>query len=171
MKFRYTPASASSREWDFDPDKMLTLGEASDIERRCSPMTYDECKVAVLKGSAHVKLAFLYVLLKRENPKVKFDTLRDTTMPGEVEVAYDVDEMIELRAEFRKQLDTGEADDPGAIRSAIQILDGEIDEQGGEPEPEDVPEVPKDQLEPSSETNGGLHSLPSSTSIPATSTG
>jgi len=175
MKFRYTPASASSREWDFDPDKMFTLGEAGDIEHRCRPLTFDECKMAIIKGSASVRIAFLFVLLKRENPKVKFETLRDTTYPGEVEVAYDVAEMVEIRAEFARQLDAGEAEDPAAVRSAIEILDNEIEEQGGVPEvdeadTEDEPAGPKDLPGTSSESSGGLHSLPSSTSTPATST-
>lgn len=159
MKLSYRPENASAHEWTFKPRRLLNV-EAEEIERRTN-MTFEEWTAALQSGSMLAFHGLLFVLLKREQPKLSWDQVR---FCGEdVELEYEVDEKIEIRDQLKAGLDGMDADRAAQARDVIAELDREI----AEAQPEAVdPTAPK--AEPPSATNGGRSSHLSSTSIPVT---
>ncbi len=98
LTFHYRPEGVDPREWDFTPLKM-TNGEAEQIES-LTDLTFVEWQNKLLRGSAACTRAYLFVLLKREKPKLTIDQVAFTM--GEVEFEWVADEDDE----------DAEADDP-----------------------------------------------------------
>lgn len=168
MILTYTAEGAGPREWQFKPKRLLNA-EAEEIERRTS-MTFEEWAGALQKGSMLAFHALLFVLLKREQPRLAWDQVK---FCGEdVDLAYELDEKIEVRDQLKAGLADMEPEQAEQARAVIAEFDREIAEEQEPASPEEKPGDPKEQEETvrPSETSGGLSLLPSSTSTPATST-
>lgn len=164
MKLIYTPENGSPREWTFKPRRLLNV-EAEEIERRTS-MTFAEWTNALQSGSMLAVHALLFVLLRRDQPRLGWEQVQ--FCDEDVDITYELDEKIVLRDGLKATLDAMEPEQAAQARNVIAQLDSEIgDEQPAAAESED-PEAPK--AEQPSETSGGLSSPLSSTSILATST-
>lgn len=84
----YQPdGSDEPTRWPYNPRKLMSA-EREAIERRTG-MTFAEFTAAVLKGSSVARRALLWVMLKRDHPTLKYDT---------VDFAWD-----ELKLEYSKQ--------------------------------------------------------------------
>jgi len=79
---------AEPQRWRYNPRRGLLAPEREDIERRTG-MPYAEFTQAVLKGSSLCRRALLYVFLRRDHPKLKWE---------DVQFEWD-----ELKLEYSKQ--------------------------------------------------------------------
>jgi hypothetical protein len=159
VKLTFKPEGSSAREWIIKPKRLMNV-EAEEIERRTN-MTFEEWSAALQKGSMLAYHGLLFVLLRREQPKLSWESVR---FCGEdVDLEYELDEKIEIRDNLKAGLDAMDADRAAQARDVIAELDAEIAEE--QPKAED-PTAPK--AEPPSAMNGGHSSPPSSISIPET---
>lgn len=71
LHFHYSPEGVERRTWEFVPLKM-TNTEAEAVEE-LTDLTFMEWQDKLLRGSAVCIRAYLYVLLKRDKPKLTFD--------------------------------------------------------------------------------------------------
>ena len=74
MLFVYSPEGADPKKWPFDPSKLMSP-EAETIERHTG-MTFAEWGASVPKGSMLALHGLLYVLLKRSDPTLKWDSVQ-----------------------------------------------------------------------------------------------
>lgn len=74
MLFVYQPEGAARTAWEFEPNKLMSP-EAEAIERHTG-MTYNEWTQAVTKGSMLALHGLLYVMLKRKEPTLKWDSVQ-----------------------------------------------------------------------------------------------
>lgn len=73
-KFVYQPEGVKKpKKWDFDPTRLMSP-EAEAIERH-TQMTYADWAQAVEGGSILALHGLLYVLLKRDDPTLKWDAV------------------------------------------------------------------------------------------------
>ena len=103
MQFVYKPEGAEPRKWDFDPSKLLNV-EAEAIERQTG-LTYAEWGEAVTKGSMTALHGLLWVLLKRDQPTLKYDAVQFCLADLDFEV--DDDESAQIRADLEAQAAEG----------------------------------------------------------------
>lgn len=66
MKFVYKPEGLEPKEWEFEPNKLMSP-ECIAIEK-LTGLTFTEWAAAVKRGSVQCVHAYLWVMLKRENP-------------------------------------------------------------------------------------------------------
>jgi hypothetical protein len=128
----YEPEGATPREWDFEPDKLMTA-EVEAIERQTG-WTYVEFGQQLGKGSVTAKRALLWVLLKRNEP-----TLRHAQVDvpaGAIRLKFSRAELEETRAAL---LD-GRGDYTDAQRE--QQLQAIAEDLASRPEAVDVPKAP-----------------------------
>ena len=126
MQFVYKPEGAR-KVWPFEPGRIMNA-EAEVIEKRTG-MTFVQWTDAVLEGSMLATHGLLFVLLKRENPTLKWDDVQfcidDVDFePDEAETAKIIKaleekdeaeglsfEEREALAELRTQVETADAGD------------------------------------------------------------
>lgn len=78
MKLRliYTPEGEDSQEFDFDPDTVFSLeAEALEDVGGDSWDSYAEWIDKVGSGNIRARRALLWILLRRSNPKLRFEDL------------------------------------------------------------------------------------------------
>ena len=102
MKFVYAPEGVDPREWDFDPGKMMNP-EAEAIERDTG-MTFKNWVDAVMDESTTAVHALLWVLLKRQDPTLRYEQVQfayddwDFTMSREEKIRVRDELLARLRA-------------------------------------------------------------------------
>lgn len=102
MQFTYRPEGVDEPlVWDYDPDKIMNA-EAEAIERRTG-MEFAVWSEKLLSGSITATHGLLWVLLKRENPTLKYDQVVFAT--GEVSLSFTADERAKLRRELMDKRD------------------------------------------------------------------
>ena len=74
MFFVYKPEGAQERRWEFEPTKLMSP-EAEAIERNTG-MTYQQWTQAVRDGSMLALHGLLYVMLKRTEPTLKWESVQ-----------------------------------------------------------------------------------------------
>lgn len=126
MIVTYTPGEGERREWEYKSAD-LPSGEAEDIEDAVG-ITFDEWQAKLLQGGAKARRALLWVLLKRDNPSLKFADV--SFRLGELAVEFDREEKRQIRAELEKSKDLSEQARAQALRMLDDDEDGE-DEQAG----------------------------------------
>ncbi|TLQ45751.1 hypothetical protein [Streptomyces marianii] len=88
MYLIYQPEGQEPSRWKYNPRRGLLSVEREDIERRTGK-DYAEFTQAVLKGNSLCRRALLFVFLRRQHPKLRWE---------------DVDfEWDELKLEYSKQ--------------------------------------------------------------------
>lgn len=130
MIVTYSPEGGTKQTWPYEPDD-LPYAEAELIEDALD-CTFAVFKVAALKGGARAKRALLWVLLRRENPKLRFSDVQPKRV-GEVVVEYDVAEIEQMRATALADDDMDEADRNALLR-ALDAASNE-QEQADDPDP------------------------------------
>jgi hypothetical protein len=125
-----------THEWpEFKPNKMMST-EAEAIEGVTS-MTFVQWGQALLNGNALCGRALVWVLLKRQNPNLRF---KHVDFPiDELSVELDNDEKAKIRAELRTNDDLSDED-----KKQIMLALGEddLDQLDFEPTDDDSAESP-----------------------------
>lgn len=158
MKLIYRPDGADTpREWEFKPSKLLNA-EAEAIEDRTG-WTFEEFGDALMRGSTKARHALLWVMLKRENHRLKYDDVQFAM--DEVDLGFTVEERGNLIAALEKASAEEGGLDPKAeeVLAALRQADAEEgidrtpkpDEESPDPtEPSETVEAP---AEPSGESS------------------
>jgi hypothetical protein len=132
VKLTYTPdGSDKPQVWRYEPDKLLS-SEAIAIEK-VTGWSYEEFGMHLVQRAMLARKALLWVLLKRNEPTLRFDQIDPPV--SAIELEYDLDELTAMRAEVEKNEDLTDAE----RRAALEFFDSEIDGAGEE--------APKDQDE------------------------
>lgn len=92
MLFTYKPEGAEPRVWQIKAGQLLSP-EMEAIERVTGTF-YPQWSESLLNGSASAARALLWVLLKRENPTLRFDDV--VFAYDDFDLDYDLDEKAEI---------------------------------------------------------------------------
>lgn len=122
MIVTYSPEGGTKQQWPYDPND-LPYAEAELIEEVLD-CTFEAFKVAAIKGGARAKRALLWVLLRRESPKLRFSDVQPRRI-GELVVEYDLAEIERMR-EAALANDEMDDDDRAAF---LRALDEASEEQ------------------------------------------
>lgn len=137
MQFVYKPEGAVPKKWDFDPSKLMSP-EAEAIERH-TKMTYGEWADAVDRGSILALHGLLFVMLKREQPTLKWDEVQFSI--SEVGLEFSDEETAEQIANLERHfVDVAPTD---ADLELLASLKAQLAE-GADPVGDDEVEVPKE---------------------------
>ena len=133
MYLEYRPEGAEEpKRWKYDPKKLMSI-EREDIERRTGK-DYSEFTTAVLRGNSLCRRALLYVFLRREHPKIRFE---------DVDFAWDELKLDYTRGEWRemrqKVLDTQHGDE---LAASLQMIDQQIETAWDDPEESGKAQLP-----------------------------
>lgn len=104
MIVTYSPAGEMAQRWSYKAAE-LPSSEAEDIEEAVG-LTFDEWQQRLLRGAARARRALLWVLLKRDQPGLKFAELSFSM--GELEVEFDQEEKQRIRSEAEKSTELTE---------------------------------------------------------------
>jgi hypothetical protein len=97
--FRYSPEGADPQEWDFQPGKLLSP-ESEAIEK-VTGLYLPAWQEAAVEGSQRALRAFLWVMLKRLQPTLKFEQV--VVAADEMELVFTDDEIADVLAEIHKE--------------------------------------------------------------------
>lgn len=146
MRITYRPDGGTEQVWPFKADE-LPYAEAELVEDALD-CTFDEFRGRIVNGHAKSRRALLWVLLRRDAPKLRFSDVQ-LRRTGELLVEWDSAEI----AKMRDLAETDEDLDPEARTSLMGIYDAmeASAREAGEaaPKPEPGPEVtPAPSAEP-----------------------
>lgn len=124
MIVTYKPDNGEHRRWDdFDPEDLLGA-EVKAIEKALKT-TLPQFTVQLQAGSYEARCAALWVLLKRENPQLRYAEVEPR--PREITVEFNRAERAELRRKVAKMPIDDEQRD--LIFAQLDIEDAEDDEE------------------------------------------
>lgn len=130
----YEPEGGERRTWNLKTTRFMST-EAEAVER-ATGLEWQEAKARVIKGSMVALRATVWVLVKREDP-----TLRYTAFdPAENEIGVDLDaeEWGVLREEVANSSDMGEAEKAAVLAQLdAEATDAEVPEPGADDIPKD----------------------------------
>ncbi|MGW0537807.1 hypothetical protein [Streptomyces sp. NPDC003032] len=133
MYLVYTPeGSEEPQRWKYNPKKLMTP-EREDIERRTG-YDFAEFTTRVLKGNSLCRRALLYVFLRRDHPKTRYEDVQFAW--DELELSYSAGELREMRTQVAESLHGDE------LAAALAQLDSEIAEAFEDPEDEGKASLP-----------------------------
>ena len=115
MKFVYKPEGLAAKEWEFEPAKLMSP-EAIAIEK-LTGLTLQEWQEAVKRGSIQCMHAYLWVLLKRDNPTLTPKQVQFSSSEVDFEPSDD-----EIRMVFEKYEDLPDDEWDDEDRSNIAAL-------------------------------------------------
>lgn len=120
MIVTYTPADGEKKEWRFEPRKLMSP-EAEAIEK-VTRWTFQEFSSKFLAGSMLAYRAVVWIMLKRENPPLRFDDV--SICLDDVWVSFDDQETAQVREALLADPDL----DPEQRQNLIDILGEDTDE-------------------------------------------
>lgn len=130
MIVTYSPADGQQRTWQYKSAE-LPSADAEALEEVVPP-SFDEWQQQLLRGGAKARRALLWVLLRRDDPTLKFGDVEFRM--GELEVEFDSDEKQRALAEVEKDPNIAE-EDKAQLRELLADQGG--DEQGKGRTPDD----------------------------------
>jgi hypothetical protein len=138
VKFVYTPEGLEPKKWEFEPGRLMSP-ECMAIEK-LTGMSFSEWQKAFLTDSITAQHAYLWVMLKRENPVLTAEQVQ--FMPAEIGVEWSDEEARTIRDALDAKsaasgLDIAEAQVLVAVR-------GQVGETRPDSEPEETEGAPKD---------------------------
>lgn len=107
MLLTYRPDGGDERVWPYKPDD-LPYEDAERLEDLLD-CTFDEFKGKVVRGGLKARRALLWLLLRRDNPKLRFSDVQ-LKRTGELLVEWDGDEITKMREATLKNDDLDEDD-------------------------------------------------------------
>lgn len=107
MLITYRPDGGDERTWPYKPSD-LPYEDAERLEDLLD-CTFDEFKAKVVRGGLKARRALLWLLLRRENAKLRFTDVQ-LRRTGELLVEWDADEIAQMRATTLDAEDLEEAD-------------------------------------------------------------
>jgi hypothetical protein len=137
MIITYSPEDGDVQEFEFLPAKLLSPeAEAIEAVGGAAWDTFEQFGEKFLRGSIRAYRAALWVMLKRQNPKLRFQDL--TFKIGEVTVNYTKTELTKLK----EALEVADDVDEGQRQAALSQINSELEEQ-------EFQEVTQDLKDPS----------------------
>jgi hypothetical protein len=131
MIVTYRPDGGDERTWTYAPDD-LPYAEAEQLEDVLA-ITFDEFKGRVIAGGAKARRALLWVLLRRDNPKLRFSDVQ-LKRTGELVVEFEAPEIAKLREGVLKNDDLDEGARAGVLKALDELeFDGIAAAQGSDP--------------------------------------
>jgi hypothetical protein len=129
-KVIYTPQGEPAQEFIFKPGRILSV-EAELIEDVGGNAwdTYDQFVMRFSQGHFKAMRAALWILMKRDNPRLRFTDLAVYT--DELDAGYDDEEL----ADIRKRIMADDALDDDAKRQQLAAFDLTMDDAPEAPEP------------------------------------
>lgn len=121
MILRYTPLDGAPQKWDLSTVRFLT-SEAETVERT-TDLDWSQVlnrNTLVIRKSPTARRALLWVLLKRDQPSLRYSALDPAV--EEVDVKLGADDAAELRADAQAVLDRGQGTEE-AFEEAMRDLD------------------------------------------------
>lgn len=116
MYLVYTPDGGEEQRWEYNPRK-LRATEREMLERQTG-QNFSEFTGNVLQGNSRCRRALLFLFLRREHPRLKFD---------DVDFAWDELTLEYSRQEYRQLREHVEESMTGAEReAALTKIDAEI---------------------------------------------
>lgn len=114
MKLIYTPEDGDRQEWDFDPRTLINV-EAEMVENASDAWnSYTEALIKLMMGAVTARRAFLWMFLRRENPKLRFRDLAFRLPEVRVELGDDEEipdfDAMEEQAAVEGKDGTGDSD-------------------------------------------------------------
>ncbi|MGA6159589.1 hypothetical protein ACPEIC_40345 [Stenotrophomonas sp. NPDC087984] len=131
----YAPDDGDERRWDLKTARIMAP-EAEAVEQ-VTGLEWDKAKAKVINGSMLAIRATAWVLMKREQPTLRYTQF----VPAAHELAYelDADEMAVIRAEIEKSTSLDEDEREALLAQLDAAVADDEDEQVAEPDPEAVP--------------------------------
>lgn len=131
MRIIYTPTDGEKHEWIWKPREAPSF-EAEDLEETTG-WDFPEFLQRFIAGSTRARRAVLWVLLRREHPRLRFDQVTFTM--GELADEYDDDEIAAARAALAEQdrNDEDPLDDAARQRMGERLADVLAEDAGVEP--------------------------------------
>ena len=119
MQFTYTPEGADTRKWPFQPGKLMNA-EVEAIERQTG-LSFRAWVQGMSDGSVLAIHGFLYVMLKRSIPNLKWDDVQFCM--DEVNLEMEDDEIAQVRESIEKKVADGTAtkDDLDLLESLPEV--------------------------------------------------
>lgn len=142
----YAPEDGDEKRWDLKTAR-ITAPEAEAVER-ATGLEWEQAKAKVFHGSMLATRAITWVLMKRDNPVLRYAAF----VPAAAELGYELD--TEETAVIRKEIENNPDLDEDERASTLAQLDAvgpsdDEDEPAVEADPE---EVPKDSAAEASPT-------------------
>ena len=161
----YTPEDGPRQQWDVNL-KAMPFVEAELIEEAGGSTwdNFEDFEVRLVSGNSKAKLALLWVLLRRENPKLRFVDLGGLRV-GEVELEWDRKRLEDVRAEVLADESISESVRTERLAEVDERLARiGVDTPVGKDEPDDSPTdspSPPPDSEPSPNSSDGTspHSM------------
>ena len=132
MNVTFTSETYGNHEWSVKPEKMLST-EAEMIEG-VTQKTFVEWGQALFNGSTICGRALVWVLLKRENPNLRF---REVAYPvGALKIELDDDDKARLREELKRNDDLTDEEKRQILLSLGETELDALDFEPGHVEPD-----------------------------------
>lgn len=165
MILRYTPKDGAPQLWDLSTVRFLS-SEGETVERTIGVEWSDACSrnALVLRKSVTARRALLWVLLKRNQPALRYSAFDPAI--DEIDVTLGADDLAELTAEAEEELAAGRISEE-AFEAGMRDLRGITDPDVLAAEAVPV-RGPKDQAEELPEA-GPAPGAPWMDSVPAAS--
>jgi hypothetical protein len=120
VRLIYTPEDGEKREFSFRPTRFMSPEvEALEDVGGNAWDSYDEWGVKFLKGNRRAYRAALWIMLKREEPTLKFRDL--VVRVDEIAVDFEDDETVQLRQAIEDEPDI----DEDQRENLLAIMDGQ----------------------------------------------
>lgn len=120
MFLTYRPEGADERRWPFKPERLMSA-EAEAIERQTG-WTYEEFGERLIKGSVTARRALLWVMLKREEPTLRYSQV--DVPSGSVALDYERHELEAIRDKVAENADLSEREQRAALASLDDLIAG-----------------------------------------------
>jgi hypothetical protein len=137
MIVTYRPDGGDERTWTYVPDD-LPYAEAEQLEDVLG-CTFDEFKGKVIAGGAKARRALLWVLMRRDSPKLRFSDVQ-LSRTGELVVEFEAPEIQKLREGVLRNDDLDEDARNGVLKALDEMeFDGIAAAHAGSPDPKEDP--------------------------------
>lgn len=130
----YAPEGGEEKRWDLKTARIMAP-EAEAVEK-VTGLEWEPAKAKVLNGSMLATRAVAWVLMKRENPTLRYAAF--TPAASELGFEFDAEEMAAIRKGIEDNQDLDE-DERAAALAQLDAVGGDEDETAAEPDPEAVP--------------------------------
>lgn len=135
----YSPEGGDVHRWDLKDVRIMAV-EAEEVER-VTDLDWAAARAKIVKGSMLALRAVAFVLLKREQPTLRYGQFNPAA--AELDFEYNATERAAIRASIEADDDLSEAE-RAAILAEFDTADAALDADGETPDAEDSEAVPKD---------------------------
>lgn len=137
MLLKYTPQGEKEQTFEFRPGRLLSVeAEAIEDVGGNTWASFEEFRQKFLAGNFKARRAALWIMLKRENPRLRFPEV--AVYVDELDIDFEAAELARLRE--RVETDDSLSDDERS--EALRLLGASQLPEGAEPDDEPVGKEP-----------------------------